>query len=183
MTNLINYIGLANIFFFGIAITLLVRKSDKIKLARHTISCLANDKKTASFFNTSLFVFAVGQVIFSFRVNEKISSNPNSLALPLFLLGGVALCFASIFPTGKHTVLHTLSAALSATLVGIGVTLMSLNLLSLSTILGSITIGATFLVPASYLLRHKLTGAYWELILFGGVAIWNFTFSIPLIFW
>ena len=96
-------------------------------------------------------------------------------------LGGFFLCFASIFANGEYPKLHEYSTALCAFFVSIGVLMLATNILLKDFLLGIIILIATYLIPISYFLRNRSTGAYWEFILFAGITTWNIALSIPLI--
>ncbi len=114
-------------------------------------------------------------------MSHVIANEVSGITIPLFLLGGLVLCLASIFTTKNIIILHSLVSTLSAVFVGSGVMLVSLSLLYGNAALGIVNFAATLLLPISFLLRHRLTGGYWELLLLSGIGIWNITLSIPLI--
>jgi hypothetical membrane protein len=180
MASLLKYIGLANVAFFGTVTAFLANFSQNIDLKEHTISYLASDKKIGKLFNLSLFVFAIVQVVFSIIVSQKIGHGRGSTEIVLFVIGGIFLCLASIFTTNKRPLLHTVSAGACVFFVSLGVILLSMQLLATNKIIGIVALGATMLIPISYLLRNKLTGAYWEFVLFSGVFIWNIVLTVPL---
>jgi len=180
MTSLLKYVGLLNILFFGITIFILARISQNTNLKKHTISHLAGDKKLGKYFNFSLLAFSIVQVIFSIVVIKKVGGSTGSIEKTLFIVGGIFLCLASVFTSIKYPFIHAISAGVCTLLVSIGVILLSFQLFSSNRIIATTALMATLLIPASYLLRNKFTGAFWEFILFSGVFIWNITLTIPL---
>jgi hypothetical membrane protein len=175
------FIGIINILFFAIGIYLLATKSKWFSLKKHTISHLATDSKNGSKFNTLLSLFSLGQVFFSIEVCKYYSIQENKVSILLFIIGGIFLCLASVYSLKNNSRIHMFTVFLSTTSVGFGVLLLTLFILRVNYLLGIIVLFATTLVPISCMLRNKLKGGYWELLLFSAIAIWNVALSIPLI--
>ncbi|MCB9823455.1 DUF998 domain-containing protein [Candidatus Nomurabacteria bacterium] len=182
MPSFLKYIGLVNIFLFLTIASTLLKISDKVDLKSKTASNLATDKKTATIFNLSLFVFALGQIIFSLIANYFITGKVFSVPSGLFLIGGVCLILSSFITMKSHKEMHSNFSNFSSLFVGLGLLLLSLSLLSTNLYLGILLILGSLLIPISYLVKGKLRGAYWEVVLFTGFLICNVVLSIPLLF-
>lgn len=156
-------------------------KSKKIDLNKNTISDLGGDKNTSSLFKANLIIFSVVQVFFSFIVLYELTGSINSTMMLYFVIGGTFLVLVGLFTTNKYPTIHKLFAMASAFFVGVGIITLSLYLVDNNLYLGYLAITASILIPLSYLTRNKLKGALWEIILFGGVALWNVIFSIAIL--
>jgi hypothetical membrane protein len=88
MLKLTGYIGLLNVIFFLTSLSILINKSNFIDLKKHTFSDLSKDKKLAKYFNTSLFIFAIFQIIFALNVCRTFTHRTAFLEIILFILGG-----------------------------------------------------------------------------------------------
>jgi len=176
------YIGLINIIFFITASLILVKISSIKDLKDYTLSHLATDKKIGNIFNVILFIFALSQTFFGIEVSRSLDPNLSRMIIPIFVLGGVALCFGAVFSKNNYPKVHDLTVVLSTISGTVGVVLLSLNLLSENFTLGLVVFGATLLIPLSIIIKRKVKGIYWELVVFLGIIVWNVVFSILLIY-
>ncbi len=149
-------IGLINIVLFGLMVLFIAKRSKWFTLKKYTISHLATDERNGPKFNFILFLFSLGQVIFSFEVCRYYSISGNSFPLLAFIIGGVFLCLASVFSLKNYPGVHSITAFLSASFVGLGVLLLIFTILRQNPILGITLLIATMLIPISFILRNKL---------------------------
>lgn len=181
MENILKLVGLWNIVLFTIATSILVKKAH-LNIKKHPFSDLGENKRLGTLFNTLLVIFGINQTIFAAIICSNLENPKNLLLLAQFLIGGVALCLAGVFTDKKHGSLHALVSSVSAVLVVFGVVALSFELLGRNPLAAISVILAAILIPVSYLLRKRLPGAEWEIILFSGVFVWNIVLTLPLIF-
>jgi hypothetical membrane protein len=182
MNQFLDYLGLLNVLFFGLVVIILIVKSD-IDLRKHTISWLGGQEKFGRIFNYSLFIFSVVQVLFILHVNSVVSGKLEPLVLLFSIIGGLLLCLASIFTTTKHPLRHQITTSFCSLFVSVGVVLLAFDIYSYEPLLGYAIFASSFFIPAAYLLKKKLKGAYWEIVLSLGIVLWNVFLSVPLIYW
>lgn len=177
---MIKLIGIINLIFFFSAVVLLVLKNKWFTIKKYTISDLASSKKTGKLFNISLFIFSINQVIFAILVYHSLSSYVNNLALPLFVIGGLFLCIASLYSTNKYPRVHEYSAIISGLTVGLGVILLAFGLIKINIVIGTFVALITCLIPLVFLYRNHFSGGMFEIPLFAIVSLWNITLSLYL---
>ncbi|MEI7579869.1 MAG: DUF998 domain-containing protein [bacterium] len=177
---MLNYIGIINIIFFIATVAILIRKNPWFTIKKHTLSDLARSEKTGKLFNLTLLIFSVNQVIFAVAVYLKLADQVSHFVLPLFIIGGIFLGFASFFTTHKYPLIHTITAILCTACVGTAVILLAIALLKINYFWGLLIIGATASLPLIYINKRFLPGGIFEIPIFSVIALWNFIFSLLL---
>jgi hypothetical membrane protein len=177
---MLKLIGIFNIVFFLSAITYFASKNRGFSIKKYEICYLASYRKTGVLFNISLFISSVSQVIFALIICNSMSTEFSIFSMPLFILGGIFLCLASIFPLNKYHKLHHFSAVLCAIFVSLGVLFLALGILEIHFILGLILLVVTCLILLSYLLRLFLPGGLYQIPMLTLVGVWNILFSVYL---
>jgi hypothetical protein len=175
------YLGLFNIIFFSLTITLLSLSSPGYSLIKYSISNLAAYPGTGNLFKISLFLFSVIQVIYAIYLCDVFKKYLNFLAKPSFLIGAGLLCLASLFSVNVYPNIHLFLAVISVIFVCLGVILLGLALLKLNVRLGIFLLVITAFLPLIFIQRNRFPGGTWEIPIFSIIYLWNLTFSYFLL--